>query len=170
MRRGIAVLVLSSIATAGPLMACPIEKIVQATLEPLGRHKKIEVSAREVRSLEGAVWHVYHRRDGALHSIVRTDFGESGQRQTRASFLDRRTFGIVVTILKYDAPIGAKAQVQVAERSSTEFFFCDGSNIVYLPANPQEEANALAAIRRAKDERRMLFSAEEIAPYLNSVR
>src|SRR5262245_17356908 len=104
MLRQAAALALLSIATSGPLMACPIEKILQATREPLGRYKKIEVSAREVRSLEGAVWHVHLRRDGAPHSIVRTDFGESGQRQTCASFLDRHTFGIVVTTLKYEVP------------------------------------------------------------------
>jgi hypothetical protein len=170
MLRQVAVQALLGIATAGPLLSCPIEKIAHATREPLDRYKKTEISAREVHSLEGAVWQVYLRNDGALHSIVRLDFGEMGQMQTRASFVAADTFGIVVTTLKYDAPIDPNRRVRIAERSSTAFYFCDGSNVVYLPANPQEDASAPEAMRRAKWLRAMIFNSQEIAPYLKRVR
>jgi hypothetical protein len=170
MLRTVAVLAALSIATAGPLLACPIEKIAHATREPLDRFKKIEVDAREWRSLEGGHWLIYLRHNGVPHSIVRIDYGETGQRQMRASFVDKHTFGIVITTLKYDEPINAERQVQVVESVSTQFLFCHKSNIVYLQANPQDEASALAAIREAKAERTMLFNAEEIATYLKGLR
>jgi hypothetical protein len=161
---------LLALATAGSLLACPIDKIAQATREPLGTYEKTEVDVLEYRSTDGGVWHIYRKRDGALHSVVRTDFGETGQLQTRISFVDKHTFGIVVTTLRYDAPIYLKDQVQVVERVSTEYLLCDKSNVVYVPASPQDESSALAAIRKAKEERAMLFGAKEIAPYLKDIR
>ncbi len=138
--------------------------------EPLGTYKKTEVDAREVRSTEGGVWYVYHKGDGALHSIVRVDFGETGQVQRRASFVDRHASGVVVTGLRYDRPIDPKRPVRVVERTSKEYFFCDGSNVGYPQANPRDDASALAANREAKAEKSMLFSSEEIAPYLEGLR
>jgi hypothetical protein len=93
-----------------------------------------------------------------LHSLVRTDFGETGQSQRRASFVDKRTFGIVVTTLQYDAPISPKRPVRIVDRISTEYFFCDDSSVVHVPANPEDELSALAAIRKAKAERATLWS------------
>jgi hypothetical protein len=97
-------------------------------------------------------------------------FGESGQTQIRASFVDKHTFGIVVTTLEYDAPIYAKGPVRVVERVSTECFFCDKRNVVYVPAYPQDELSALAAIGKAKAERAMLLNTKEVAPYLKGLR
>jgi hypothetical protein len=159
-----------ALATAGALLACPIDRIAQATREQLGIYEKTEVGALENHSTEGGTWHIYRKRNGALHSIVRTDYGETGQRQTRISFVDKHTFGIVVTTLRYDAPIYLKDEVQVVERVATEYFFCDKSNVVYVPASLQDEPSALAAIRKAKEERALLFDAKEIAPHLKHLR
>jgi hypothetical protein len=162
--------VLIAIATAGPLLSCPIGKIAHAARAPLDSYKKTAVEAREVRSTEGGAWYIYHKADGALHSIVRVDYGETGQFQMRASFLDRRTLGIIVTRLRYDAPISPYRSVRIVERTSTEFFFCDGSHVGFLQANPRDDASALAAIREAKGEKSMLFDSEEIAPYLEGLK
>jgi hypothetical protein len=161
--------VLTAIATAGPLLSCPIEKIAHVTREPLGEFKKIEVDARKWRSLEGGVWKVHLRQDGVPHSIVRIDYGETGQRQVRASFVDKHAFGLVVTSLRYDAPISADRAVKVVERTSTEFFFC-GSHVGLLQAKPKDDANTLAAIRGAQGEKSMLFASQEIAPYLERLK
>jgi hypothetical protein len=101
----------------------PIDKIVHATREPLGKYQKTEISALELRSTEGGVWHIYGKRDGALHSLVRTDFGETGQLQTRASFVDKCTFGIVVTTLEYDAqyPLSVRCGLSTVSRRNTSF-------------------------------------------------
>jgi hypothetical protein len=170
MLRALAVQALLSIAAAAPLLACPIEKIAHATREPLDRFKKIEVEARKWRSLEGGHWLIYLRQDGVPHSIVRIDYGETGQWQVRVSFVDKQTFGIVVTTLRYDAPIDPSRQARVVESVSTEAFFCDKSNLVYVQANPHDELSALAAIREAKAQKAMLFEAEEIAQYLKHFR
>jgi hypothetical protein len=65
MLRTLALQALIAIATASSLLSCPIDKIVHATREPLGKYQKTEISALEFRSTEGGVWHVYRKRDGA---------------------------------------------------------------------------------------------------------
>jgi hypothetical protein len=166
----VAVGALLIVAVVGPLQACPVKKLAHVTREPLGGYTKLELAVRDVRTAEGGLWRIYFRHDGVPHSIVRIDFGETGQKQIRASFVGPHSFGMVVTTLRYDAPLDSHRQTRISERSSTEYLFCGKDDLIYVPVNPEDEASALESIRQAKSLRARLLNSEEIEPYLKRLR
>jgi hypothetical protein len=53
--------------------------------------------------VEGGLWDIYLRADNTSHSIIRRDFGETGQRKIRATFLTKDEFAVISTIMRYNS-------------------------------------------------------------------
>lgn len=151
---------------ASPTLACPVSTLVTLSKGPLGKLKKAEFDVAEQQSAEGGRWQVYSRRDGIVHSIVRTDYGETGRTTSRASFLDAKTFAITVAVERYDKPIGTTGDVKVAGRTAKTFLYCEREGKILgsdgRPGTP-------GWLKEAREERRT-FEAEELAPHLANVK
>lgn len=154
-------LVLASTATS-----CPLDRLRQIVKEPLTGYEVREVAAAERRSTEGGVWRLYFHSNGQLHSVVRIDFGETGQWNARISFIDARNFGIVDRVLRYDLPISPNRSVQIADESSTTYLFCDYDKLVIAPIDGVVERTSPEDVPDAKAFRDLFFRSNEIIPYL----
>lgn len=154
--------------TVGSVEACPIEELVQINKEPLRAESRVEVSVTRQQSTEGGQWQIYFRANGTLHSIIRLDLGETGQKELRVSFLDRRNFVVVSTTRYYDAPIEPLKDVKIESEITKLYFFCD--EMVYLPVVTGDEMEAARESRETKYLRSLILDAEEISAYLNLLK
>ena len=148
-----------------PAAACPLDRLTRIASEPLKGLQRTNQALSEVISTEGGRWEIYHRRNGTLHSIVRSDFGETGRAELRASFATPDEFVIVATAVRYKYPGIAGKTVGIASTESTRYFFC--RDLVYIPASLGDDASAAQALADAKELRSSFFDASEIAAYLN---
>jgi hypothetical protein len=130
--------------------ACQNGPLVQRLTEPLNGFRKVEVPVATQQSTEGGHWEVFFQANGDVHSIIRTDFGETGQRQTRLTFLDNQRFAIDDVEMYYEAPINASRETIIRDRVSTKYFFCDQNAV------PSQEAQRLKAV---------FFESDEIAQF-----
>lgn len=169
MRRGPSRLV-ATLATAAlgvwsnEVPACPLDRLAQQLSNPTGGPSSKEIPAAERESAEGGVWQLRLSETGALVSATRTDFGESGQRQTTLLLLDRHNFAIRSVVLTYRAPIEASRAAEIASRLATDYFYC--GDVVYVPVRSADPSDASNAARQALLLRRMFFEASELAPYM----
>lgn len=154
-----ALLALPSIA-----LACPVPELVALSKAPLAKLKKTEFDVEEQDSAEGGRWQVYARPDGSVHSILRTDFGETGKAISRASFLNAKTFAITVTTERYAAPIGTPGPVKVASRTTKTFLVCDDKLL-----GPDGKSGNAEWLKDAQEARGTL-AAKELAPHLKKIR
>jgi len=156
-------IVIGILGCGDPTAACPLDRLTKIASESLkGLHRK-EEGISEVISTEGGRWEIYHRRNGTLHSIVRTDLGETGRGEIRASFVTPDEFVIVATTVRYKMPIPNK-WAGISSTESTRYFFC--RDLVYIPASLGDDASAAQALADAKELRSSFFDASEIASYL----
>ena len=151
------------IASFDAAFGCPVLELAKKVQEPLRALKKIEVEAQEQRSTEGGVWHVYLTRNGRPHSIVRTDYGETGKLRTRASFLDSKNFGIEVVEERYAEPIYAKPPTKIVSRSTVAYFFCETDGMIYMPVSTADDGNAGKPFLKAKSERALFSTQRNLA-------
>ncbi|WP_125461742.1 MULTISPECIES: hypothetical protein [Rhodomicrobium] len=121
---GLAIFVFS-IAFTNLVKACPVGQLAALSKETLGELRKEELPAGDNDSTEGGQWQIFIRDDASLHSIIRLDFGETGQRQIRLSRLNRREFAITLNNLRYDIPLNANDRVDTdtANKISKVYFF-----------------------------------------------
>ncbi len=155
-----------TMTSLGAAFGCSVLELAKKVGEPLQAYKKIEVEAHKWHSTEGGVWHVYLSRNGRLHSIVRTDYGEMGKTQTRVSFLDAKNFGIEEVTELYAEPIYTKRPTKIASRSTVAYFFCDADGVIYMPVKTADDGNAGKPFQEAKALRALFFNAKELAPSL----
>lgn len=148
------------LALDGAALACPLARLVRIADEPLTslRHKERPLSHRA--STEGGKWDVYLRPDGMLHSIIRTDFGEIGQRKVRASFLTRHDFVLESTTVRYKSPL-------FVGKFSSRYFFC--KDVVYAPVKMNDESSGTQALAEAKD-LKSIFESDDIASDLKRLK
>jgi len=99
--------------------------LAQRLSEPLNSLRKLEVPIATRQSTEGGFWEVYFRANGDVHSIVRRVFGETGQRETRLTFLDRQRYAIDDVMMTYEEPLSPSRETIIRDRVSTKYFFCD---------------------------------------------
>jgi hypothetical protein len=155
------------LALSGPAAACPLVRLARLADGPVTSLQHKEVPLTQWASLEGGTWDVYPRRDDALHSIIRTDFGETGRRKVRASFLTRDDFIIVSTKERYKFPLPV-TPVEIASTVSTRYFFCN--DVVYLPAMFNDESSAAQSLAEAKELKSVFFESGDIASYLRGLK
>lgn len=152
----------------GLASGCPTPELARKVREPLKAYQKIEVEAQdqEPRSTEGGVWHVYLTRKGRLHSIVRTDYSETGRLRTRASFMDTRNVGIEVVDESYAEPYYTKRPIKIVSRSRVTYFVCDADVVIHAPVKTAGDGNADKPFLEAKALKALFFNAKELAPHL----
>jgi hypothetical protein len=148
--------------------ACPLARLARIAIEPITslRHKEQPATQRE--STEGGQWDIYLRPDGALHSIVRRDFGETGQYKARASFLTKDDFVIVTTIVRYRSPISPEHPVEIVSTTSTAYYFC--KDVVYIRAIMSDESSGTQSLIEARRLKSEFFESSEIGSYLKRIR
>jgi hypothetical protein len=154
------------LALDGATLACPLARLVRIADEPLTslRHKERPLSHRA--STEGGKWDVYLRPDGMLHSIIRTDFGEIGQRKVRASFLTRHDFVLESTSVRYKSPLFV-GKFEIESAVSSRYFFC--KDVVYAPVKMNDESSGTQALAEAKD-LKSIFESDDIASDLKRLK
>ena len=152
-------------ASAAPAAACPEAKITQVLREPFRRLKKKDVLAGDQRTAEGGVWDVWSHRKGALHSIVRTDYSETGKTEARLSFVNAKNYGILVTTERYEKPITERGPVRVQESVVNLYLFC-GDQVIDRSPKPAGGR----ALEAARQQRAAFFDAKELAPYLRQLK
>src|SRR5262245_49755426 len=153
---------LGLLVCGGPTSACPLDRLARIADEPLKSLHRKQLPVSEVMSAEGGFWEIYRRRNGALHSIVRFDLGETGQGRTRVSFVTPKEFVIVATTVKYALPLPNK--VRIASTVSTRYFFC--GDVVYVPALVGDDESGAQALRDAKDMKAVIFESPDVASEL----
>jgi hypothetical protein len=148
--------------------ACPLARLARIANEPIAslRHKELPLTHWE--STAGGRWDIYLRSDGTLHSIIRTDFGETGQRKTRASFLTKDDFVVVSTTVRYRSPVRIEYPVKIASTISTPYFFCE--NAIYIPAIMDDESSATQSLIEAKRLKSDIFESGDLASYLKRIK
>jgi hypothetical protein len=155
------------LALGGPTAACPLARLARLADEPVTSLQHKEVPLTQWASLEGGTWDVYRRRSGTLHSIIRTDFQETGRHKVRASFLTGDDFVIVSTKERYKFPLPV-VPVEIASTISTRYFFCKG--VVYLPAMLDDESSAAQSLAEAKELKAVFFASGDIAAHLEGLK
>jgi|GEM_PF-2228220 hypothetical protein len=141
--------------------ACDIDAISTALESSLAHMKPAEIDVSKVESTDGGVWRVYREADGRMHSITRSDYGESGRREMRLSTVSRGAYGISETRIDYlrHAYLEEAGPNGMAKRTTTFYYFCDGKLYVPAPeaamldteAYPKAGAAALAEMRDDAD-------------------
>lgn len=141
--------------------ACDIDAISSALESSLAQMKPTEIEVSKVESTDGGVWNVYRESDGRLHSITRSDYGESGRREMRLSTVNRDAYGIAETRIDYirHAYLEEAGPNGLAKRTTVFYYFCDGK--LYMPSAegamvdsesyPKDGATALSAMRDDPD-------------------
>jgi hypothetical protein len=162
-----ALLLVVLVARGGPTAACPLVRLARIADAPLISLQHKEVDLTHWESAEGGQWDIYLRPGGTLHSIIRTDFGEKGKRNVRASFLTKDDFVIVSTLVHYKLPITA-GPVEIASTASTRYFFC--KEVFYLPAMLKDESSSGQSLAEAKDLRSVFFESSDISSYLKGLK
>jgi hypothetical protein len=154
------------LASGSPTTACPLVRLARLADEPITSLQHREVPLTQWASLEGGTWDVYLRRGGTLHSIVRTDFHETGRQKIRATFLTRGDFVIVSTKDRYKSPL-PEIPVEIAGTVSTRYFFCN--DVVYLPAMLNDESSGTQSLAEAKELKSIFFESDDVASYRRGV-
>jgi hypothetical protein len=155
------------VAWHSPAVACPLVRLARVTDEPLISLQHKELPLTHWESAEGGKWDVYLRPDGTLHSIIRTDFGETFQRKDRASFLSKGDFVMVSTFVRYKFPI-TMGPVEIASTVSARYFLCKG--VVYLPATLKDESSGTQSLAEAKHLKSVFFESADIVSYLKGLK
>ena len=156
------------LAFGTPSTACPLVRLARIANEPTTsmRHKEVPLTQRE--STEGGQWDIYLRPDGALYSIIRTDFGETGQRKIRASFLTKDEFVVISTTIQYRVSFREEYPFKVASTISTLYFFCE--DVIYIPAMMSRESSATQSLDEAKRLKAVFFESSDVASYIKRIK
>lgn len=146
MRLPLALLAIAASAAAADAAECPLARIEQALSAPVAGLKKLERDVSDVQSTEGGVWQIYRETDGRVHSIVRSDGGESGMSERRLSVVNRSTYGIAVTRVDYlrHAFTEEGGPNGTARRTTDFYYFCGGKLVVPPPAYAMLDTAAYA--------------------------
>ena len=158
---------MASILSGLPAAACPLDALANLASEPRRDLRQEEVPVPHRQSTEGGIWHVYRRADGTGHSIVRTDYSETGRLEQSASFLTRENFTVIERYFEYRQPLWHDATGEVSRVSSIQYFFCGG--VPYLPLSMSVEPLGTEAQAEADELRSVFLDADELTPYLADV-
>lgn len=123
-------------AMTGDAISCPLGEIETALGRPLEGLSRLERDATDIQSTEGGQWEIFREKDGRVHTIIRTDFGEIGRTETRLTVINRRTYGIAVSTITYTRHLYQTEEGPLGTRSrNTDFhYYCDGKPAI---ANPE---------------------------------
>ncbi len=145
--------------------ACPSRDLLDVGMQALEPLAKEERPADVWLSTEGGHWEIFRHPDGTLHSVVRRDFGETGQASARLSFLSPQEFVISKTIMRYAPPYDAR---EIVGETTLYYFFC--SDVVNAPIVGDDNDNAVEALSEATRLRLLFFDSAEISEEIGSMR
>lgn len=107
---------------------CNPWKIEQALSNQLENIQPKDIPATNVASTDGGLWRIFREPDGRLNTIIRYEFGESYRREIRLSVINRSTYGIAVSNIRYlyEYPYFDAESNGVSIRNISYFYYCDG--------------------------------------------
>jgi hypothetical protein len=120
-------LLLALVGLACETAACPLPEMIRESQSDLNALRKDRLSISATESAEGGYWELYSRHDGLIHSAVRYDFGETGQRQLRASFVGPELYSISEIMQHYAEPIQAGTATVIQSEYRQQYLYCEGT-------------------------------------------
>jgi hypothetical protein len=78
--------------------------------------------------------------------------------------IDKLNFAIRVAIEDYKEPIGIGKKIEVAKRSSTDYFIC--GDLIYAPIDIKASSSVSGVVHDVGALKKMFFDANEIAKYI----
>ncbi|MBC8036970.1 MAG: hypothetical protein H7X89_07120 [Rhizobiales bacterium] len=150
---------------------CPLYKISQALVAPIGGMTAINRDVTNIQSTEGGEWRIFRYENGRLNTILLKIYGETGNWEMRLSLINNATYGIASTHNSYNHHIAGKDPFAIVRQSTEYYFYCDGK--LYLPDRNDEMANSMidwqTYSKDGEEAKTMMLNDTDVADFIKDL-